>query len=230
MQGNVGLHLVRLGIYLKKNGLVKKRRFRKQVPPFTEPLKHCNAPNEVWSADYKGQFKLTNDQYCFPLTITDNFSRYISCSDAFDKINGLKTRKSFERVFYEYGMPDGMRTDNGYPLAGNGIGGLSRLSIWLVKLNNLAERIEPGCPQENPRHERMHRTFKVGIESNTKSSISAQQKWFDKFREEFNEQRPHQALSLKRFTQSRAENTLIGLARLFILIIFWFEKYERLAR
>lgn len=187
-----------IGDLFQKNGLVKRRRLRKRVPPFTQPLKHCNAPNEVWSADYKGQFKLTNDQYCFPLTITDNFSRYIFCCDAYDKITGIKTIKSFERVFYEYGMPDAIRTDNGYPFAGNSIGGLSRLSIWLVKLNILPERIEPGCPQQNPRHERMHKTLKIGIESNTRSSISAQQKWFDKFRQEFNEQRPHQALSLKR--------------------------------
>jgi putative transposase len=187
-----------IGDLFKKNGLVKKRRLRKRAPPFTEPLKHCNASNEVWSADYKGQFKLTNDQYCYPLTITDNFSRYIFCCDAYDKISGIKTMKSFERVFYEYGMPDAIRTDNGYPFAGNGIGGLSRLSIWLVKLNILPERIEPGCPQQNPRHERMHKTLKIGLESNTQSSISAQQKWFNKFRREFNEQRPHQALSLKR--------------------------------
>lgn len=187
-----------IGDLFKKNGLVKKRRLRKRTPPFTEPLKHCNESNEVWSADYKGQFKLTNNQYCYPLTITDNFSRYIFCCDAYDKISGLKTIKSFERVFYEYGMPDAIRTDNGYPFAGNGIGGLSQLSIWLVKLNILPERIEPGCPQQNPRHERMHKTLKIGIESNTQSSISAQQKWFNKFRREFNEQRPHQALNLKR--------------------------------
>lgn len=187
-----------MGDILKKHGLVKQRRIRKRVPAFTEPLKNCNAPNEVWSADYKGQFRMTNQQYCYPLTITDNFSRFIFCCDAFEKINAKKAIKSFEKVFYEYGMPDAIRTDNGYPFAGTAIGGLSRLSIWLLKLNILPERIEPGCPQQNPRHERMHRTLKAGIKLNTKGSIQEQQIWFDQFKKEFNEQRPHQALQLKR--------------------------------
>ncbi|HSW97264.1 MAG TPA: integrase core domain-containing protein [Candidatus Saccharimonadales bacterium] len=190
-----------IGDILKKHGLVKKRRLRKRVPPFTEPLKNCNASNEVWSADYKGQFRMANNQYCYPLTITDNFSRYLFCCEGFEKISGEKAIKTFEKVFYENGIPDAIRTDNGYPFAGPALGGLSRLSIWLLKLDILPERIEPGCPQQNPRHERMHRTLKAGIQLNTKSSLREQQQWFDEFRKEFNEQRPHQALQLKRPVQ-----------------------------
>lgn len=190
-----------IGDILKKHGLVKKRFPRKKVPPFTEPLKDCILPNQVWSADYKGHFRMKNGQYCYPLTITDNFSRYLLCCDAFEKIDAKMAIKSYEKVFYEYGMPDAIRTDNGYPFAGTAIGALCRLSIWLLKLNIVPERIEKGCPQQNPRHERMHRTLKAGINLNLKSSILEQQKWFDHFIKEFNEQRPHQALKLKKPAQ-----------------------------
>jgi len=183
---------------LKKHGLVKQRRLRRRVPAFSQPLRDCCAPNKVWSADYKGQFRMGNQKYCYPLTITDNFSRYLFCCDAFERIDAKKAIKSFERVFHDYGMPEAIRTDNGFPFAGVSIGGLSSLSVWLLKLDILPERIEPGCPQQNPRHERMHRTLKAGINLNIKDSIQAQQRWFDQFREEFNEQRPHQALKLKR--------------------------------
>jgi putative transposase len=182
---------------LKRHGLVKKRHPRKHTPPHTEPLRSCDAPNKVWSADYKGQFKMKNERYCYPLTITDNFSRYLFCCDGFDRIHHKSAIKSFEKVFYEYGLPDAIRTDNGYPFAGTAIGGLSSLSIWLLKLDIMPERIEPGCPQQNPRHERMHRTLKAGINLNLKTSLGRQQKWFDHFIKEFNEERPHQGLALK---------------------------------
>lgn len=187
-----------IGDILKKHGLVKKRYSRKRVPAYTEPLKKCFASNQVWSADYKGQFRMKNQQYCYPLTITDNFSRYLFCCDAFANIDTKKAIKSFEKVFYEYGMPEAIRTDNGYPFAGTAVGALSRLSIWLLKLGIAVERIEPGCPQQNPRHERMHRTLKAGINLNTRESLSAQQHWFNQFKKEFNEQRPHRALQMKR--------------------------------
>lgn len=190
-----------IGDILKKHGLVKKRYPKRRVPAFTEPLKNCLAPNQVWSADYKGQFRMANKLYCYPLTITDNFSRYLFCCDAFERIDVKKAIKSFTKVFYEYGMPDAIRTDNGFPFAGTAIGGLSTLSVWLLKLNILPERIDPGCPQQNPRHERMHRTLKAGINLNIKSSLQEQQKWFDQFKKEFNEQRPHRALDLKRPAQ-----------------------------
>lgn len=186
-----------VGDILNRYGLVKKRKARKRAPPHAEPLRECDASNKVWSADYKGQFKLINERYCYPLTITDNFSRYLFCCDAFSRIHHKSAIKSFERVFYEYGLPDAIRTDNGYPFAGVAVGGLSALSIWLLKLNIIPERIKPGCPQQNPRHERMHRTLKAGIKLNLKKSLNQQQKWFDHFKKEFNEERPHQALGLK---------------------------------
>lgn len=186
-----------VGDILNRHGLVKKRYVRRHTPPHTEPLRDCNAANKVWSADYKGQFKMKNERYCYPLTITDNFSRYLFCCDGFERIHSKSAIKSFEKVFYEYGLPDAIRTDNGYPFAGVAVGGLSALSIWLLKLDIMPERIEPGCPQQNPRHERMHRTLKAGINLNLKHSLGRQQKWFDHFIKEFNEERPHQALSLK---------------------------------
>lgn len=186
-----------VGDILSRHGLVKKRYPRKHTPPHTEPLRDCDASNKVWSADYKGQFKMKNERYCYPLTITDNFSRYLFCCDGFDRIHHKSAIKSFERVFYEYGLPEAIRTDNGYPFAGTAIGGLSALSIWLLKLDIMPERIDLGCPQQNPRHERMHRTLKAGINLNLKSSLGRQQKWFDHFLKEFNEERPHQGLELK---------------------------------
>lgn len=182
---------------LNRHGLVKRRHPRKHVPPHTEPLRACDAPNKVWSADYKGQFKMSNGKYCYPLTITDNYSRYLFCCDGFDRIHDKNTIKSFERVFCEYGLPEAVRTDNGYPFAGTSVGGLTRLSIWLLKLGIMPERIEVGCPQQNPRHERMHRTLNAGIKLNLKQSLDQQQQWFEHFRKEFNEERPHQALGLK---------------------------------
>lgn len=187
-----------MGDILKRHGLVKKRYMKRRVPAYTEPLKTCVAPNQSWSADYKGQFRMKNQRYCYPLTVTDNFSRYLFCCDGFEKIEGEKAIHSFEKVFYEYGMPEVIRTDNGYPFASTAVGGLTRLSVWLLKLGILVERIEPGCPQQNPRHERMHRTLKAGINLNTKTTLAEQQTWFDDFRKEFNEQRPHQALQMKR--------------------------------
>jgi transposase InsO family protein len=186
-----------VGDILNRHGLVKKRYPRKHTPAHSEPLRDCNAPNKVWSADYKGQFKMKNQRYCYPLTITDNFSRFLFCCDGFERIHSKSAIKSFERVFHEYGLPDAIRTDNGYPFAGTAVGGLSALSIWLLKLDIMPERIEPGCPQQNPRHERMHRTLKAGINLNLKHSLGRQQKWFDHFLKEFNEERPHQALALK---------------------------------
>lgn len=187
-----------VGEILKRNGLVKLRVTKKRVTVYSEPLKDCNAPNQVWSADYKGQFKMGNGKYCYPLTIIDNFSRYILCCDGFERISGKSAIKSFERVFYEYGLPDVIRTDNGSPFASVGLTGLTNLSIWLLKRGVLPERIAPGHPEQNPRQERMHRTLSAGIKLGTQASLFKQQIWFEQFRNEFNNERPHQALNLKR--------------------------------
>mmetsp|Transcript_35643 Transcript_35643/g.112413 ORF Transcript_35643/g.112413 Transcript_35643/m.112413 type:complete len:385 (+) Transcript_35643:4040-5194(+) len=183
------------GRILKQAGLVKQKRKRYGVPPFTAPLAHADAPNKVWSADFKGQFKLGNDKTCYPLTLTDNHSRYLlACKGLYGiKMSGVKP--VYERLFAEYGLPDAIRTDNGYPFAQVCLGGLSPLSIWLVKLGIVPERIEAGCPQQNGRHERMHRTLKEAVISPAAMNLSAQQRAFNSFQRQYNDIRPHRSLS-----------------------------------
>jgi putative transposase len=186
-----------MGELLKRHGLVKTRRMRRHVPGYTTPLGHCDGANRVWSADFKGQFRLGNQQYCYPLTVSDNFSRYLLGCDALTSTKLNDAEKCFERLFYEYGLPDAIRTDNGQPFAGTGIGGLSRLSIGWLKLGILPERIAVGCPQQNGRHERMHRTLKAETALPPEYDFKKQQVRFDAFRKEYNEVRPHQALGGK---------------------------------
>src|SRR3990167_10903725 len=188
-----------IGDCLKKHGLVKLRHKRRRVPAHSAPLVHCNAVNQVWSADFKGQFRLGNKgNYCYPLTISDNFSRYLLACHGLLSPNTEEAILLFEKIFYEYGLPYAIRTDNGQPFAGLGIGGLTRLSIWWLKLGIIPERIEPGCPEQNGRHERMHRTLKDSTAKPSKENFKDQQKCFDDFKEEYNHQRSHQALDGKR--------------------------------
>lgn len=187
-----------IGEIYKKHGLVKSRRRRKKVAAHSEPLRHCTAPNEVWSADFKGHFRLSNGHYCYPLTITDNYSRFIFACDGFESPACEPVIKSFERVFKDYGLPKAIRTDNGQPFCGLGIGGLTRLSIWFLKLGIMPERIDLGSPQQNGRHERMHRTLKEATIVPGKNNLIEQQKLFNDFITEFNLKRPHQALDSKR--------------------------------
>ncbi len=184
-----------IGDIYKRHGLVKQRKLRKRTAPHSEPLRHCMASNHVWSADFKGQFKLKNGNYCYPLTITDNFSRFLFMCKALKSPNCNEVIKGYEQVFLEHGLPDAIRTDNGQPFAGLGIGGLTRLSIWLLKLGIMPERIEPGCPQQNGRHERMHRTLKEAAVFPKEKTLEEQQLLFDAFQTEFNTKRPHQALN-----------------------------------
>lgn len=187
-----------IGEIYKRHGLVKPRTKRKRVAPYSEPLRHCTSPNAIWSADFKGQFKLKNNKYCYPLTITDNFSRYLFACAAFLSPNSDETIKAFTKVFIEYGLPDALRTDNGQPFCGMGFTSLTRLSIWLLKLGIIPERINVGAPQENGRHERMHRTLKESAIINGASTLLEQQKKFDDFIYEYNNLRPHSALDGKR--------------------------------
>ena len=183
-----------IGEVLKRHGLVKRRRKRLHVPAYAFPFEGCDAPNKVWSADFKGQFRLGNEDYCYPLTITDNYSRYLLAVDGFARPTYQNVRRSFERVFAEHGLPDAIRTDNGQPFAGCGLGGLTQLSIWFLKLGILPERISPGKPQENGRHERMHRTLKEATAKPSQNNFTDQQSAFDHFRQEYNQERPHEAL------------------------------------
>lgn len=187
-----------IGEIFNKHGLVKRRRIRKRVPAHSGPLSHCHAPNQVWSADFKGQFRLSNKKYCYPLTITDNWSRYIFACEGFLSPSCDNVIRTFEKVFKEFGLPQAIRTDNGQPFCGLGVGGLTRLSIWFLKLGIMPERIDLGSPQQNGRHERMHRTLKESAITPKKYSLCEQQDIFNNFIKEFNFERPHEALQAKR--------------------------------
>ena len=178
---------------LKRNELiVGNARRRKSAPPEKIPLV-TSAPNQIWGLDYKGQFRLGNTQYCYPLTLTDQHSRFVFTVRSHEAISGAETMRDLEAVFYEYGLPDAIRTDNGAPFATHGMLGLSKLGVWWIKLGIAHQRIQPGKPWQNGRHERMHKTLKAHTTRPPEFDHPAQQRRFDDFVEEFNHVRPHQA-------------------------------------
>ena len=182
------------GEILKRRGLVRPRQRRRHTPAYTQPFAQVLAPNDVWSSDYKGHFAMGDGRRCWPLTISDNFSRFLlGCQGLYGP--SLKaTRRWFERCFIDYGLPRAIRTDNGFPFAAPVLGGLTPLSIWWLKLDILPERIDPGEPQQNGRLERFHRTLKAATATPPKGNLAAQQRAFNGFRAEYNEERPHRAL------------------------------------
>jgi putative transposase len=186
-----------IGDILKKHGLVKTRRYRNNVPAYSQPFAECIAPNDVWSADFKGQFRV-GGIYCYPLTISDNHSRFLLTCKGLEHPSLKETMPGFKQAFIEFGLPNAIKTDNGQPFAGLSIGGLTLLSIWFLKLGIMPERIEKGRPDQNGRHERMHRTLKEATALPPKSTFIEQQFCFDTFRNEYNNERPHKALSGKR--------------------------------
>lgn len=183
--------------WLRRHGLVKERKRRKRVPPYSEPFLQCDAPNKVWSADFKGQFKMGDGKWCYPLTLSDNMSRYLLVCRGVGSPCHEDTQKWFGWAFRNYGLPAAIRTDNGTPFAGRGITGLSRLSVWWIRLGIRPERIECGKPQQNGRHERMHRTLKEETATPSMADINRQQMRFEEFRREYNNERPHEALGMK---------------------------------
>ena len=183
-----------IGELLKREGLIEKRRRKRYTPPYTQPFVGCKAPNETWTADFKGWFRTRDGRRCEPLTISDAHSRYLLCCQAMKSSGSPWARPMFEATFREYGLPRAIRTDNGAPFASRAVGGLSRLAVWWIKLGIVPERIEPGHPEQNGRHERMHRTLKEETACPPKSNRRAQQRTFDQFRHEFNHERPHEAL------------------------------------
>jgi putative transposase len=185
------------GHILKQAGLVKTRKRGRKTPAYTQPFQECLGPNLVWSADYKGQFKTGDGQLCYPLTITDNYSRYILGCQALRHPDYIGTRPVFEAIFKKYGLPASIRTDNGAPFASVGLGGLSSLAIWLIKLGIRPERIEKGHPEQNGRHERMHRSLKAATAKPPRGNHREQQKAFNVFIAEFNNERPHEALGMR---------------------------------
>jgi transposase InsO family protein len=181
---------------LRRHGLVIPRRPRRRVPPRTQPFAQCGGANDLWCVDFKGWFRTQDGRRCDPLTLTDSFSRYLLRCQAVSDTGGLGVRPIFEAAFRQYGLPRAIRSDNGSPFASRGVGGLSRLSVWWTKLGIRHERIDPGKPQQNGRHERMHRTLKAETARPPATTLRAQQRRFDAFRQEFNDQRPHEALGL----------------------------------
>lgn len=183
-----------IGAILKRNGLTVNRKRRRSGRRAGEPLAHAGAPNAVWCADYKGWFRTGDGTRLEPLTITDAYSRYLLRCQALLKVGYAPSKPVFEAAFREYGLPMRIRTDNGAPFGSNGESGLTGLSVWWIKLGITPERIEPGKPQQNGRHERMHRTLKQETASPAAKNRRAQQQRFDEFRSEYNEDRPHEAL------------------------------------
>lgn len=182
------------GEVLKRHGLVQERkRRRKAVHPGTCPLTAA-APNDVWQADFKGQFPTRNGSLCYPLTVTDAHSRFLLECRALASTEHASAQAVLAEVFAEYGLPGAIRTDNGGPFSSPAIGGLSRLSVWWIKLGIRHQLITPGRPQENGQHERMHRTLKAETTRPPDWDLRGQQERFDGFRAEFNEERPHEAL------------------------------------
>ena len=183
------------GEILKRAGLVQARRRRRRVAPYSEPFGECVAPNQSWSADFKGDFLLRNGRRCYPLTISDNFSRYLLLCRALPRPRYEEVQPWFEWVFRESGLPEVIRTDNGAPFASLALGGLSQLSKWWIKLGIKPERIQPGKPAQNGRHERMHKTLKEAVPP--QSDLREQQRHYDPFQEEYNWERSHESLRRK---------------------------------
>lgn len=182
---------------LDRHGLVNRRRRKRRRCHGTQ-LSYGQHPNALWCADYKGQFLLGNRQYCYPLTISDFSSRYLLSCESLENTQEKYAFPVFEQTFEEFGLPDAIRTDNGVPFASPyALFNLSRLSVWWLRLGIRIERIEPGHPEQNGRHERIHLTLKRETTNPPAQNILQQQMKFDDFKEEYNTERPHQALNMK---------------------------------
>jgi transposase InsO family protein len=186
-----------IGDLLKRSGLIRPRRRRLRVPLHSSPLQPSDRPNGLWAVDFKGHFALGDRSRCHPLTMSDDYSRYLLKCEGLSEPKTKPVRVEFERAFLEFGMPDRIRTDNGAPFASTSLGGLTELSVWWIKLGIVPERIEPGKPEQNGRHERMHRTLKDETTRPPCATLVEQQRTFDRFRHEYNDVRPHEALKQK---------------------------------
>jgi len=183
---------------LDRHHLVKRRRRRRGGEPATTPLTRPTEPNALWCADYKGEFMLGNRRYCYPLTITDFATRYLLTCEALATTQERFAFTAFDRAFQEFGLPQVIRTDNGVPFASpTALYRLSKLAVWWLRLGIRIERIQPGHPQQNGRHERMHRTLKTEATKPAAANILQQQARFDAFLARYNDERPHQALGMK---------------------------------
>ena len=184
-----------IGEIIKRAGLVIPRKKRRRTAPYTHPLAHANESNRVWCADFKGWFKAGDGARVDPLTITDAWSRYLLRCQGVEKTDTERVRAIFEAAFREHGLPEAIRTDNGAPFASSAVGGLSRLAVWWIKLGIVPERIQAGHPEQNGRHERMHRSLKQEVRR--AEDWRAQQRELDRFRQDYNQVRPHEALGMQ---------------------------------
>jgi putative transposase len=183
------------GELFQRAGLSQARnRRRGHRHPGASP-RRAEVPNAVWTADFKGQFRTGDGCYCYPLTVADAYSRCLFSCSARLSTKQVEARPIFERLFQDYGLPDAIRTDNGAPFATPAFCGLSRLSVWWIKLGIRHQRIEPGRPEQNGAHERMHRTLKAEATRPPEPNQAAQQARFDRFCREYNAERPHEALN-----------------------------------
>lgn len=180
---------------LKQHGFIESRRPRARTPHGpAAPLMPITAANQVWTTDFKGEFRTGDGRYCYPLTLRDGFSRFVLRCDAFLGRTLAATRGRFERAFAEYGLPERIRSDNGGPFAGTGLGRLSRLSVWWMRLGIIPERIALGHPEQNGSHEQFHAVLKAETTRPPAANASAQQRRFARFCREYNHERPHEAL------------------------------------
>lgn len=179
---------------LERHGLLRKnRRRRKWNHPGAVAL-HTERPNQVWPADFKGQFKTGDGKYCYPLTVTDHFSRSLLACRGLPSVKTEDAKPVFRALFREVGLPEAIRTDNGTPFASTGIHGLCGLNVWWMQMGVVHQRIHPSSPQENGTHERMHRELKRETTRPAASSLRAQQRKFDAFQKRYNEERPHEGI------------------------------------
>lgn len=186
-----------IGELIRREGLAHPRRWRRRTPPYTQPFASAETPNAVWCADFKGWFRTRDGERIDPFTMTDACSRYLLRCQAVEKTNTEAVRAICEAAFREYGLPQAIRTDNGPPFASRAVAGLSPLSLYWMKLGIVPERIQPGHPEQNGRHERMHRTMKAETAAAPEADRRRQQQSFDRFRREYNEERPHEALAMR---------------------------------
>jgi putative transposase len=180
---------------LKRHGLVRARRRRDRVRAPAAALGPISRPNDVWTTDFKGEFRTGDHRYCYPLTLRDGFSRYVLRCDALLTKASDTTRRRFERAFVDYGLPNRIRSDNGGPFAATGITRLSYLSVWWIRLGIVPERIALGHPEQNGSHEQFHRVLKAETTRPPAPNCAAQQQRFRRFCAEYNDLRPHEALN-----------------------------------
>lgn len=185
------------GLWLKRRGLVRGRPRRRPLSHPGRPTTQATGPNGIWTLDFKGQFRTRDGRYCYPLTVADDYSRYLLACDALLQPTRRLVRPVLVRLFQEFGLPERIRSDNGQPFASCALGRLSQLAVWWIRLGITPELIQPAHPEQNPRHERMHRTLKAEATRPPAGSCAAQQQRFQTFQHSFNEERPHEALGMR---------------------------------